>query len=111
MGIEVATHTDINDKGQTVKIKNIGHITTSMKNNTKSGKNVKTGDAAPIGALLLLSTCSVAVVVGLRGKKKRKTSMKGKEDSAMGLLLLIIYIGISSLLSKIRIHRTGEVNE
>lgn len=37
--------------------------------------------------------------------------MKGKEDSAMGLLLLIIYIVISSLLSKIRIHRTGEVNE
>lgn len=77
MGIEVATHTDINDKGQTVKIKNIGHITTSMKNNTKSGKNVKTGDAAPIGALLLLSTCSVAVVVGLRGKKRKEDEHEG----------------------------------
>lgn len=74
---EVATHTDINDKGQTVKIKNIGHITTSMKNNIKSGKNVKTGDAAPIGALLLLSTCSVAVVVGLRGKKRKEDEHEG----------------------------------
>lgn len=37
--------------------------------------------------------------------------MKGKEDSAMGLLLLIIYIGIWTLLSKRGIHRTGEANE
>ena len=67
---EVATHTDIKDRGQTVKVKNIGHITTSMKDKPKHGSNVKTGDSSPVAPWLFLSVCSVGVA-GLAVKKRK----------------------------------------
>ena len=76
---EVASHEDINDEAQAVKIqeKEKGKITTSMPGKTGGGSSstrrgtVKTGDDSPLAALILLAVVSgTAVVVAARRKKK-----------------------------------------
>ena len=69
-GKEVAVHTDINDRGQTIKVKDIGKITTSTPNNKHNG--VKTGDEAPVMELAVIAVTSMGIVIVLWGRKRRK---------------------------------------
>ena len=70
---EVATHTDINDDGQTVSYK-VGSLTVDMPGNSGTGISVKTGDNAPIfyavGAMLMAIGAAVLVITIRKGKKK-----------------------------------------
>ena len=70
---EVATHTDINDEGQTVSYK-VGSLTVDMPGNSGTGISVKTGDNAPIfyavGAMLMAIGAAVLVITIRKGKKK-----------------------------------------
>lgn len=65
-GIEVAAHTDINDKNQTVKI-------TTLETPTIAGATpVKTGDSTPILGICVLLIFGIVIVVAV--KKRREKS-------------------------------------
>ena len=70
-GVEVAAHTDINDKNQTVKVNT---PVVPKKSDTTITPKVKTGDTTPvvgIVAALLLSGAVIAVVAGKRRKGQK----------------------------------------
>ena len=70
-GVEVAAHTDINDKNQTVKVNT---PVVPKKNDTTIIPQVKTGDSTPVAgivAALLLSGAVIAVVAGKRRKGQK----------------------------------------
>ena len=81
---EVATHTDLNDKGQTVKYK-LGTLKPSMPGNRPSG-GVKTGDQTSILlAVLLLAVASITIVVVFAFRKNiRKGDREKKNGEEIG---------------------------
>lgn len=73
---EVATHTDINDEGQTVSYK-VGSLTVDMPGNKGNGISVKTGDnGAPIfhivGAMLIAVGVIGFIITSKRGKRREE---------------------------------------
>ena len=76
-GIEVAAHTDINDKGQTVKIR-VGSLKVSMPDNKGDGlyTALKTGDLVSIFPYILLGLAAVGTIVTVVIIKRKK----GKEN-------------------------------
>ena len=81
---EVATHTDLNDKGQTVKYK-LGTLKPSMPGNRPSG-GVKTGDQTSILlAVLLIAVASITIVVVFAFRKNiRKGDREKKNGEEIG---------------------------
>lgn len=75
---EVATHTDINDEGQTVSYK-VGTLTVDMPGNGGNGISVKTGDSgAPIYYIIGVMLIAVGVT-GITLGYKRKAGKKNEE--------------------------------
>ena len=72
-GTEVAAHTDINDKNQTVTVK-VNTPAVPKKNDTTITPQVKTGDTTPVAGIvvaLLLSGAVIAVVIVKRRKGQK----------------------------------------
>ncbi len=83
-GVEVAAHQDINDEGQTVKIR-AGKLKVNMDLGGKSGGAPKTGDNAmmyrTIGLLLMAAALAGFAILRRKAKKQEGNQMKnGGED-------------------------------
>lgn len=77
-GIEVASHEDINDQGQTVKIK-IGTLSVKMPGKGTNG-SIKTGDFVKLPYIfVILLGCSIVLITGTIVYKKRGTKKNEEE--------------------------------
>ena len=78
-GTEVASHEDLNDRGQTVKIK-VGKLSVKMPGGNNGARTIKTGDFGEIPfTLLMLFGFSIVLITGMIIYKKRG-SKKNEEE-------------------------------